>query len=166
MVAHSIKYRRMNWMWQKIYRLDNPSRDILTSSMALPAAYNLWGIGSGRHAERNRLLHQIGHAFIYEPNNEVLNQLPFFVAVSNCSTKLHRWRAISALLRCSAIPEPLSAPVLCNCLWGSPKMGHPRQTNEKKGYLYEFIEMATPAGLEPATTCLEGRCSIQLSYGA
>jgi hypothetical protein len=25
--------------------------------------------------------------------------------------------------------------------------------------------MATPAGLEPATTCLEGRCSIQLSYG-
>src|SRR5262249_17479698 len=27
-------------------------------------------------------------------------------------------------------------------------------------------ELATPAGLEPATTCLEGRCSIQLSYGA
>lgn len=25
--------------------------------------------------------------------------------------------------------------------------------------------MAIPAGLEPATTCLEGRCSIQLSYG-
>ena len=25
--------------------------------------------------------------------------------------------------------------------------------------------MATPAGLEPATLCLEGRCSIQLSYG-
>ena len=25
--------------------------------------------------------------------------------------------------------------------------------------------MATPAGLEPATPCLEGRCSIQLSYG-
>ena len=24
--------------------------------------------------------------------------------------------------------------------------------------------MATPAGLEPATPCLEGRCSIQLSY--
>lgn len=23
--------------------------------------------------------------------------------------------------------------------------------------------LATPAGLEPATTCLEGRCSIQLS---
>ena len=28
------------------------------------------------------------------------------------------------------------------------------------------FKMATPAGLEPATTCLEGRCSIQLSYGA
>ena len=26
--------------------------------------------------------------------------------------------------------------------------------------------LATPAGLEPATLCLEGRCSIQLSYGA
>jgi hypothetical protein len=26
--------------------------------------------------------------------------------------------------------------------------------------------MATPAGLEPATYCLEGSCSIQLSYGA
>ena len=26
--------------------------------------------------------------------------------------------------------------------------------------------VATPAGLEPATTCLEGRCSIRLSYGA
>jgi hypothetical protein len=30
-----------------------------------------------------------------------------------------------------------------------------------------FLEfLATPAGLEPATLCLEGRCSIQLSYGA
>ncbi len=27
------------------------------------------------------------------------------------------------------------------------------------------IVMAIPAGLEPATLCLEGRCSIQLSYG-
>jgi hypothetical protein len=27
------------------------------------------------------------------------------------------------------------------------------------------MEMVRPAGLEPATTCLEGRCSIQLSYG-
>ena len=26
--------------------------------------------------------------------------------------------------------------------------------------------LATPAGLEPATYCLEGSCSIQLSYGA
>ena len=25
--------------------------------------------------------------------------------------------------------------------------------------------MARPAGVEPTTTCLEGRCSIQLSYG-
>ena len=25
--------------------------------------------------------------------------------------------------------------------------------------------MACPEGIEPPTTCLEGRCSIQLSYG-
>ena len=37
-------------------------------------------------------------------------------------------------------------------------------------YLSETLNyarfLATPAGLEPATLCLEGRCSIQLSYGA
>ncbi len=27
------------------------------------------------------------------------------------------------------------------------------------------IEMAPPAGLEPTTFCLEGNCSIHLSYG-
>ena len=30
---------------------------------------------------------------------------------------------------------------------------------------YKKIGMATPAGFEPATTRLEGECSIQLSYG-
>ena len=29
----------------------------------------------------------------------------------------------------------------------------------------ELILLAIPAGFEPATLCLEGRCSIQLSYG-
>jgi hypothetical protein len=33
------------------------------------------------------------------------------------------------------------------------------------GFVYGF-ELATPAGLEPATCRLEGGCSIQLSYGA
>src|ERR1700757_3300773 len=28
-----------------------------------------------------------------------------------------------------------------------------------------FAILASPAGIEPATLCLEGRCSIQLSYG-
>lgn len=27
------------------------------------------------------------------------------------------------------------------------------------------VRMATPEGLEPPTLCLEGKCSIQLSYG-
>ncbi len=37
-------------------------------------------------------------------------------------------------------------------------MEHLFQTNRLK-------LLAIPAGLEPATLCLEGRCSIQLSYG-
>ena len=28
-----------------------------------------------------------------------------------------------------------------------------------------FLEVVRPAGFEPATTRLEGECSIQLSYG-
>ena len=32
-------------------------------------------------------------------------------------------------------------------------------------YLNQKCQMAHPAGLEPATTRLEGGCSIQLSYG-
>ena len=28
-----------------------------------------------------------------------------------------------------------------------------------------YAKMARPAGVEPATSCLEGTCSIQLSYG-
>lgn len=31
--------------------------------------------------------------------------------------------------------------------------------------LLQRIELACPEGIEPPTTCLEGRCSIQLSYG-
>ena len=35
-----------------------------------------------------------------------------------------------------------------------------------RGRPTNFVEMATPVGLEPTTCRLEGGCSIQLSYGA
>ena len=41
--------------------------------------------------------------------------------------------------------------------------GRSRILNQRKR-LYSN-DMACPAGFEPATVCLEGRCSIQLSYG-
>lgn len=44
----------------------------------------------------------------YGINMRVWISLPFFVATSNCIFKLQQWRAISALLRCNAIPEPLT----------------------------------------------------------
>ena len=31
--------------------------------------------------------------------------------------------------------------------------------------MVRFYHLVIPAGFEPATVCLEGRCSIQLSYG-
>lgn len=32
--------------------------------------------------------------------------------------------------------------------------------------LLKTLDLATPAGFEPATNSLEGYCSVQLSYGA
>ncbi len=45
-----------------------------------------------------------------------------------------------------------------------------RQREPRKSALpmsrdFAWIEVARPAGLEPATPGLEGRCSIQMSYG-
>jgi hypothetical protein len=42
-----------------------------------------------------------------------------------------------------------------------------RRGNKGAGAILGFANflMAIPAGLEPATPCLEGRCSIRLSYG-
>src|SRR5579871_5971889 len=42
----------------------------------------------------------------------------------------------------------------------------PSAANVSPGPGPQRAKMATPAGLEPATTSLEGRCSIHLSYGA
>jgi hypothetical protein len=46
----------------------------------------------------------------------------------------------------------------------APRRNRPPSRNNPPAPL--SWRMATPAGFEPATTRLEGECSIQLSYGA
>ncbi len=49
---------------------------------------------------------------------------------------------------------------LSNRMWVAALALRGRTYNEINNLEYG---LATPAGIEPATTCLEGRCSIQLS---
>src|ERR1700720_4076647 len=58
--------------------------------------------------------------------------------------------------------------------WGGRRDSNPRRPESQSGALPAELrppssnirlEMARPAGIEPATAGLEGRCSIRLSYG-
>ena len=61
----------------------------------------------------------------------------------------------------------------CYCTSFCSGVGNGTRTHDNRNHnpgLYQLSyshqkSLACPAGIEPATTCLEGRCSIQLSYG-
>src|SRR5262245_46437819 len=65
--------------------------------------------------------------------------------------------AMSLTIRWPGVSQYLADPSL-----GSSDIK--RLLRSPADYWWE-IPLAIPAGFEPATPCLEGRCSIQLSYG-
>src|SRR4051812_3946128 len=106
---------------------------------------------------------------------EMKTSRPFASIAVACENTPLGWRSLSERICCFGIAVPLDPPLLYDrrddgavskpfCAVLCSKRHQP----EIAGWwrlLHNTENLATPAGLEPATTCLEGRCSIQLSYG-
>ena len=81
-----------------------------------------------------------------------------------------KWQSHRGIKRKARIQDRLNAGFLRG--WGGKWDSNPRQPESQSGTLPTELfppqtlnSVACPAGIEPATVCLEGRCSILLSYG-
>src|SRR5713226_5017691 len=73
-----------------------------------------------------------------------------------------RFRCTQPMPEAQKVPA-LKSPAFCSVLLPNPKCN--RQRQKSQSHDWQRFEVARPARLELATPCLEGRCSIQLSYG-
>ena len=98
-------------------------------------------------------------------------------AFRSCLLGWARWIRTIGMTESKSVALPLGdSPAYKNgkpqdlpfSLWGGRWDSNPRQPEPQSGALplnYTHHKMVRPKGLEPLAHCLEGSCSIHLSYG-